>query len=112
MPRFLAIFTGTADVARRAEAEGRVNEAEGMRAWGAWMEEHKDRIVDAGGPLGKTKAISPQGIADITNTAAAYVVVEAESHEAAAEMFRGHAHFTHFPGDSVEVMPILPMPGQ
>ena len=33
-----------------------------------------------------------------------YVVVQAESHEAAAKMFENHPHFTIFPGDSVEIM--------
>ena len=41
----------------------------------------------------------------------AYVIVEAESHEAAAEMFADHPHFTIFPGDAVEIMECLPMPG-
>lgn len=75
------------------------------------METHASAIVDPGGPLGKTKKISPEGISDITNTAAAYIVVEAESHEAAAAMFLNHAHFTKFPGEGVEVMPVLDMPG-
>lgn len=111
MPKFLAIYTGTATAAEKARAEGTIDEAAGMAAWGKWGEKYADKIVDPGGPLGKTKKISPDGISDITNTAAAYVVVEADTHEAAAEMFRGHAHFTQFPGDSVEVMPILDMPG-
>lgn len=111
MPRFLAIHTGTATATQKAEAEGRVDEAAGMAAWGAWMETHSAHIVDPGGPLGATKKVGPEGIADITNTAAAYVIVEARDHQAAAEMFRGHAHFTHFPGEGVEVMPILDVPG-
>ena len=111
MPKFLAIYTGTATAAEKARAEGRVDEAAGMKAWGEWSERYASSIVDNGGPLGKTKKISPQGISDITNTAAAYVVVEAPSHDAAAEMFRSHAHFTHFPGEAVEVMPILDIPG-
>jgi hypothetical protein len=41
---------------------------------------------------------------------AAYTVVEAESHEAAARMFENHPHFTIFPGVAVEVMECLPMP--
>ena len=111
MPKFLAIYTGTASAAEKAQAEGRVDEAAGMAAWGQWMEEHAGAIIDPGGPLGKTKKVSPEGISDITNTVAAYVVVEAASHEAAAKMFEGHAHFTKFPGEGVEVMPILDMPG-
>lgn len=111
MPKFLAIYTGTATATEKAQAEGRVDEAAGMKAWSEWGQRHASAIVDPGGPLGKTKKVSPQGIADITNTAAAYVIVEAPSHEAAAEMFLNHAHFTQFPGEGVEVMPILDMPG-
>jgi hypothetical protein len=63
-----------------------------------------------GGPLGKTKKVSDKGVADISNELGAFTVVRAESHEAAAKMFEGHPHFTVFPGEGVEVMPVLPIP--
>jgi hypothetical protein len=31
---------------------------------------------------------------------------------AAAKLFEGHPHFTIFPGDGVEVMEVLPIPGR
>jgi hypothetical protein len=37
--------------------------------------------------------------------------VRASSPEAAAKMFEGHPHFHIFPGEAVEVMPLLPVPG-
>jgi hypothetical protein len=37
-------------------------------------------------------------------------VVCADSHEAAATLFENHPHFMIFPGESVEVMPVLPIP--
>jgi hypothetical protein len=40
----------------------------------------------------------------------AFIVVRADSHEAAAKLFENHPHFTIFPGESVEVMPVLPIP--
>jgi hypothetical protein len=40
----------------------------------------------------------------------AYTIVRADSHDAAAKLFENHPHFTIFPGDSVEVMPVLPIP--
>ena len=64
-----------------------------------------------GGPLGNTKKISPTGIEDITNAMAGFTVVQAASHEAAAKLFLNHPHFTIFPGESIEVMPVLPIPG-
>lgn len=41
----------------------------------------------------------------------AYTVVQADSHEAAAKLFENHPHFMIFPGDAVEVMERLPIPG-
>jgi hypothetical protein len=41
-----------------------------------------------------------------------FVVVTAESHDAAARMFEGHPHFTLFPGDGVEIMECMPIPGR
>ena len=63
-----------------------------------------------GGPLGKTKKVSELGIEDITNLMSVYSIVRADSHDAAAKLFENHPHFTIFPGDSVEVMPVLPIP--
>ena len=68
-------------------------------------------IVGMGGPLGKTKKVDAQGIADIANEMGAFTVVRAASHEAAAKMFEDHPHFSVFPGERVEVMPVLPIPG-
>jgi len=93
------------------EAERNAKMQKGIAAWKAWVEKHKAAIVGMGGPLGKTKKISDRGIEDISNMLSAYTVVRAESHEAAARMFEMHPHFTNFPGDSVEVMPVLPIPG-
>ena len=76
-------------------------EREGMAAWKAAM----------GGPLGKTKKITQRGIEDISNDMGAFTVVRAESNEAAAKLFENHPHFTIFPGEAVEVMPVLPIPG-
>jgi hypothetical protein len=41
---------------------------------------------------------------------AAFTVVRADSHAAAAELFEGHPFFTLFPGEAIEIMPILPIP--
>ena len=106
MAKFLALYTGQPGAPM--PDDGAV--AKGMQAWGEWMARHADRIVDTGGPLGKTKKVTTTGIADIQNGVGGYVVVEADDHEAAARMFEGHPHFTIFPGDGVEVMPCMPIP--
>ncbi len=118
MKTFLAVYLGSPSSPRQAEW-GKLDEAgrqarvaKGMAAWGAWMETHAASIVVAGGPLGKTKRVDSAGMADTKNNMSGYVVVRAESQEAAARMFEGHPSFTVFPGDSVEIMESMPIPGQ
>jgi hypothetical protein len=114
---YLAVFLGSKTSSRMkawmalAEAERRAKEQEGIAAWKAWVEKHHASISVMGGPLGRTKKITERGIADVSNETGAFVVVRAESHEAAAKLFEKHPHFTIFPGESVEVMPVLPIPG-
>ena len=114
MVRFLAIYIGTKDALARwnelDEGERKAREAKGIEAWMDWGRRNADAIVEDGSPLGKTKRIAADGISDIRNNATGYVIVESESHEAAAKLFVDHPHFTLFPGDSVEIMECLPMP--
>ncbi|AOJ27789.1 hypothetical protein WJ12_22955 [Burkholderia seminalis] len=114
---YLAVFLGTKDSpAMKAwvalsEAERRTRERDGIAAWHAWVDRHRDAIVEMGGPLGKTKTIDANGIKDTANALSGFTVVRAASHDAAAAMFEGHPHFTLFPGVSVDVMPVLAIPG-
>jgi hypothetical protein len=82
-----------------------------MAGWKTWVEKHQGAIVAMGGPLGKTKKVSQGGVEDISNAMGAFTVVRADSHEAAAKMFENHPHFAIFPGEAVEIMPVLPIPG-
>lgn len=113
---FLAVFLGSKTSPRMKEwmalpeGERKVKEKDGIAAWKAWVDKHHASIVGIGGPLGKTKKVSAQGIEDISNLLSGYAIVRADSHEAAAKLFENHPHFTFFPGDSIEIMPVLPVP--
>jgi hypothetical protein len=114
---YLAVFLGSkTSPAMKSwlalpEAERRSKEREGMAAWKSWVEKHQSAVVGMGGPLGKTKKVTARGIEDTSNEMGAFMVVRANSHEAAARLFEKHPHFTIFPGESVEIMPVLPIPG-
>jgi hypothetical protein len=118
MKTFLAIYIGTAAALEKSQwneldaKTRKAREAAGIEAWMKWGTDNAKSIVDQGSPLGKTKRTSPEGIADIKNVMTGYVILRAESHEAAAKLFEDHPHFTIFPGDSVEIMECLPLPGQ
>jgi hypothetical protein len=114
---YLAVFLGSKISPKMKawnalpEEQRRVKEREGMAAWKAWVEKHQEAILGMGGPLGKTKKVTQRGVEDISNEMGAYTVIRAESHEAAAKLFENHPHFAIFPGESIEIMPILPIPG-
>lgn len=110
---YLAVFTSNKTSPRwqawyeMSDEERRAKDEKGLAALKAWDEAHKDAIVYEGGPLGPTKRTSPDGVADVVNELTVFIVVRAPSHEAAAKLFEGHPHFTIFPCDSVDVMPLL-----
>ena len=117
MKQFLAVYIGSEATHKASgwdelsEAERQARVQQGIQAWGAWVQAHKDAIVDVGAPLGKTLRTSKSGIEGIRNQMTGYTVVRAQSQEAAAKLFEGHPHFSIFPGDSVEIMECLPLPG-
>ncbi len=101
---FLAVFTGSKTSPRMTEwaalpeAERQTREQQGMAAWEEWMHKHAASVVFDGGPLGKTRRVSPSGMEEVSNDLAGFLIVRAESHEAAARLFESHPHFSAFPG--------------
>ncbi len=96
--------TGLDEWMKLPEEERRAQEQTMQSEWNAWMEEHKDVITETAG-VGKPKRITSEGIEDSRNDLMMYSFVEAESFEAAAEMFKGHPHFS-IPGSWIEVMSV------
>src|SRR5437763_14113252 len=88
---FLAVFLGSKTSAKMAawnalpEAERRAREQQGMAAWKVWVEKHQSAIAAMGGPLGKTKKVDSNGIADIANEMGACTVGRARSHSTGAQ---------------------------
>jgi hypothetical protein len=114
MKKFMAIYVGSPAAMSQwdklSETDRKERQATGMKAWQDWMTKNRASIVENGGPLGKTKRVDAKGVTDVRNNMAAYVIVQAESQEAAAKIFLNHPHFTVFPGEAVEVMECLPIP--
>lgn len=116
MKKFLAIYLGSLQPGAfqewnaMGEAERKQRQRSGMEAWMRWGKEHEASIVDTGTPLGKTKRVDASGVSDTRNMLTGYVIIEAQSHEAAARLFASHPHFSIFPGEAVEIMECLPLP--
>jgi hypothetical protein len=114
MKKFIAIYIGTkealAEWQKLPDSERQTRMKEGMSVWMKWHNDNASVILDPGNPLGFTKSISQTRITDVKNQMTGYVIVQAESQDAAAKLFLNHPHFTIFPGASVELMECLPMP--
>ena len=82
----------------------------GMDAWMKWAKKNEKAILELGSPLGKTRRVTSAGIGDSKNQITGYSIVQANSHDAASKIFKGHPHLT-MPGTSVDVLEFFPMPG-
>ena len=76
-----------------------------MEAWNSWMEAHKADIVDPGAPLSKVKQVTKRGVTDTHNDIGGYMIVKAESHDAAAKLMQDSPHFDELEAEAkIEVM--------
>jgi hypothetical protein len=109
MNKYVAIFCipadsikewmGSVDEATRKEQSDKV-----MQQWAEWRDEHKDAIAEEGFPLGKTKRVTKDSITDTKNDMNWYMIVQAESHEAAATLVQSNPHLQMIPSSYVELM--------
>ena len=77
-------------------------EAKFKQEWDTWLAAHKDSVLNTIA-LGKTKEVTTGGIADARNEMMLSSYVQAESLEAAAEIFKDHPHLS-MPGGRIEVV--------
>jgi hypothetical protein len=81
----------------------------GMDAWMAWAGKAGDAVVDLGAPTAHAAHAGPgsnQGTEEISG----YSILQANSAEAVAAVLDGHPHLD-MPGNSIEVLEMLAMPG-
>lgn len=86
------------------ESVRKTQELQMQSEWNAWMADHADVIIETAG-VGKPKRITADGVTDERNDIMMYSFIEAESLEAAADLFKNHPHFG-IPRGSIEVMSV------
>jgi hypothetical protein len=109
MGKFLAIFHGVADEAGKA-ALTEQQQTDFMNAWASWAQANERALVDPGSPLYAKKRVTADGVEDFTDTVTGYTIVEADSHDAAVQIFAGHPHVGLFAGNSIAVLECPPAP--
>ena len=114
MPRFVTVYTmKPEDVAAfraRPKSEQDAIDKAGLKAWKEWGKRNATAIVTTDVMVGKTRRVTKSGIADAQNQIAGFLIVEAADIAAAAGLFQDHPHITVFPGDGIDVMPVVTGP--
>lgn len=100
MPDFMFVYHGG------AVPEGEQAQQDAMVRWGAWMQTNGPALKDPGNPVGSSKTVSSDGVADNggPNPVSGYTIVTADDIDAAVEMARTSPMIAD--GGSVEVAEI------
>ena len=111
MKKFFVLYmASSADFQKVMADMGAMTEEQksaGNKEWEEWSK--GTNVVDMGAPLGKTKRVKADSIADAKNEVGGYSIIEAESHEDAAKKMQSNPHFKMIPGGWIDVMEIMPM---
>ncbi len=114
MARFVAVYTmkqeDFAAFRARPKSEQEAIDKAGLKAWEEWGKRNAAAIVATDVMVGKTRRVTKTGIVDAQNQIAGFLIVEAADIAAAAGLFQDHPHITIFPGDGIEVMPVVTGP--
>lgn len=114
MPRFVAVYTvkpeDLAAFRARPKSEQEAIDEAGLQAWEEWRKRNAAAIVATDVMVGRTRRVTKSGIADAQNRIAGFLIVEAADVTEAAGLFRDHPHITVFPGDGIDVMPVVTGP--
>ncbi|QFT82847.1 hypothetical protein FIU89_19655 [Roseovarius sp. THAF27] len=104
MPKYILAYHGGG----RPETEEEGLKA--MKAWESWLGGLGGKLIDPGNPVGMSKTVSTEGIADNggSNPLSGYSIVEAADDAEACEIARGCPILDGGKG-SVEVAPIVEM---
>ena len=110
MSKFLIIYHSPSNPSME-EAPPDVDMDAEMKAWMAWGEGLGPRLTDFGSPVGGGVHVDPGGAtSDSTLDVSGYSFVEADSMEEALSFTKNHPHL-NFPGATLEVHEVQPIPG-
>lgn len=114
MPRFVAVYTmkpqDLAAFRARPKSEQEAIDQVGLAAWAEWEKRNAAAIVSSDVMVGKTTRVTKAGVARAQNQITGFLIVEAADIDAAARLFQDHPHITVFPGDGIDLMPVVTGP--
>jgi hypothetical protein len=114
MQKFIALYcmpvAGLEDWMKTPIEERKAQEDSLKIKWDAWMTANKAMMAGPTAGVGKTKRITPEGVADAKNDIMMYSIVQGESSEEVAKAFEGHPHL-EIPGAWIDISTANSLPG-
>jgi hypothetical protein len=108
MKKYMLLYNGPATAAEDMSGE---KAQEVMAAWGKWMAEVGEALVDIGQPMEGGVAVVDDGTEGVATQLSGYTIVQAEDLEAARGLAKNHPFLSEGQGRfSVEVHELLPVP--
>src|SRR5262249_29440154 len=111
MPKFLVLYNSSVPAAEMMANVTPEQAQAGMETWTAWARKWGSAIADMGSPVGNGQRVTGESVSQGPSEVTGYSIVEADTAEAAAQMFVGHPHFLTPADTSIDVLEALPMPG-
>lgn len=110
MKKFMALYMARASAVEQMMKATPDQMKAGMDEWMKWAKSNDKAIVELGTPLGKTKRITSAGVSDTKNEITGYTIVQGDSVESVAKIFKGHPHL-QMDGTSIDLLECIDMPG-
>ena len=107
MTKFMVLYRSSTSARDQMASATPEQVKAGMEAWMQWAGK-ADAVVDLGAPLASATHAGP-GSSDAVEISG-YSIMQADSAEALGAVLDGHPHLS-MPGNSIEVLEMLSMPG-
>ncbi len=107
MKKFLVLYRSNISTTERMSKSTPEQAKAGMAAWRGWAQRAAGSLVELGAPLGDSTVLKGDGAAGYVG---GFSIVQADSVDLAKKLFDGHPHF-ETPGNSIELLELLSMPG-
>ena len=110
MKKFLVLYkapTASFEQMMKATPE---QQKSGMDAWMAWAGEAGDKVIDLGMPVQPKLLVTADGTTESVSKAGGYSILHGANEDEVSALLAKHPHL-QVPGNSIEVLEILPMPG-
>ena len=110
MARFMVLYRSSTSAREQMASATPEQMKAGMDAWMAWAAKAGDAIIDLGAPLALATRVAPGTSTAGGDDISGYSILTAASAPDLSDVLAGHPHLG-MPGNSIDVLELLSMPG-